>query len=167
MRRSSLWNILVLISASLTTLCTARAGEIDRAWIRGIYTGGSPRPIALSEPEAWQRASDLAAHTPGAFVLVGTGESMQPLYQPNTILVLQQQPYAKIARGQTAIYRSKKKKTVAHVLIAKARDGWRSAGLNNATHDMEPVVAENLVGVVIAAFAPQESSPSVQIARRN
>jgi hypothetical protein len=40
------------------------------------------------------------------------------------------------------------------VLVAKARDGWRVAGLNNRDHDMEPVSAANLVGVVIAAFSP-------------
>ena len=46
------------------------------------------------------------------------------------------------------------RKVVAHVLVAKVRDGWRVAGLNNRSHDMEPVLAENLVGVVIAAFQP-------------
>ena len=46
------------------------------------------------------------------------------------------------------------RKIVAHVLVAKVRDGWRVAGLNNRDHDMEPVSAANLVGVVIAAFQP-------------
>jgi hypothetical protein len=130
------------------------AGENDHPWIRGIYTGESPRPVSTTEPEAWQQATALADNTASAFVLVGSGWSMQPLYAPGTILVLQQLPYAELKRGQTALYRTKLQKVVAHVLVAKARDGWRAQGLNNAIHDMEPVVADNFVGVVVAAFKP-------------
>ncbi len=87
-------------------------------------------------------------------MLVGGGESMQPLYAPGTILVMQRCAYGKLERGQTALYRNQAGNVVARVLIAKARDGWRVAGLNNRIHDMEPVLERNLVGVVIAAFRP-------------
>jgi hypothetical protein len=140
------------LSALLITSGLAR--ETDQAWIRGIYTGGSPRPVTVAEAEAWQQAGALAENTASAFVLVGSGWSMQPLYAPGTILVLQHLPYAELKRGQTALYRNRQQKIVAHVLVARARDGWRVQGLNNATHDMEPVVADNFVGVVVAAFKP-------------
>ena len=130
------------------------ARETDDPWIRGIFTGRSPRPMPVVETVAWQRAGELAGNTAGAFVLVGGGESMLPLYEPGTILVMQQCAYEKLERGQTAVYRNLAGKVVAHVLITKARDGWRVAGLNNRIHDMEPVLAQNLVGVVIAAFRP-------------
>lgn len=139
-----------LLSASLA----ATAQGTDDVWIRGVYTGESPRPVDMTESVAWQRASSLADHTPGAFVLVGSGRSMQPLYTPGTILVLRQFPYAKLKRGQTVLYRNKDKQVVAHVLVAPTRDGWRVRGLNNPTQDMEPVQPDNLVGVVIAAFRP-------------
>lgn len=144
-------------SVCLLTLAIAhflRAAEIDDPWIRGVYTGKSPRPVALAESSAWQRANEIAGRTPGAFVLVGTGESMQPLYRPGTILVLRKASYAELARGQTAIYRNEARRTVAHVLVAKVRDGWRITGLNTPWHDMEPVHSDNLIGVVIAAFQP-------------
>jgi len=140
------------------------ARESDDPWIRGVYTGRSPRPVAAAEAEAWQRASTLADHTFRAFVLVGSGESMQPLYAPGTILVLQQSAYDKLQPGQTALYRNKTGKVVAHVLVAKARDGWRATGLNNRTHDMEPVVTGNFVGVVIAAFQPLRDRNTVHLA---
>ena len=143
---------------------SAIAQEAKQPWIRGIYTGQSPRPVPAAEAEAWQQASILAENTPAAFVLVGLGRSMQPLYAPGTILVLQQLPYAELKRGQTALYRTKQQNIVAHVLVAKARDGWRVQGLNNAIHDMEPVVAENLVGVVVAAFKPVTPARSMQVA---
>lgn len=143
----------VLVGLVLSGLVGA-AHETDDPWVRGIFTGKSPRPVQLVETEAWRRASELAGLTPRAFVLVGGGESMEPLYAPGTILVMQQRPYEKLERGQTALYRNQAGRVVAHVLIAKAHDGWRVAGLNNRIHDMEPVLAQNLVGVVIAAFRP-------------
>ncbi|HEX7631227.1 MAG TPA: hypothetical protein VF388_03770 [Lacunisphaera sp.] len=148
-RRTS-WGLAVLLLA----IAPARAQEAEEVWIHGVFTGKSPRAVALEEPQAWQRASSLAEHAPHSFVLVGSGQSMQPLYAPGTILVLQRFPFELLERGQTVLYRNHANHIVAHVLVAKAHDGWRAAGLNNSTHDMEPVSPENLVGVVIAAFQP-------------
>jgi len=145
-------------------ITSAFARETDSPWIRGIYTGQSPRPVTATETQAWQQASTLMENTPDAFVLVGLGRSMQPLYAPGTILVLQHLPYAQLKRGQTVLYRNKEQRIVAHVLVAKARDGWRVQGLNNEIHDMEPVVVENFVGVVVAAFKPVGEDRSMQVA---
>jgi signal peptidase I len=140
------------------------AREADHTWIRGVFTGRSPRPVAATETEAWKQASEVAHKAAGAFVLVGTGKSMQPLYAPGTILVMQQSAYNKLQPGQTALYRNKAGKVVAHVLVTKARDGWRATGLNNPTHDMEPVRGDNLVGVVIAAFSPSGGGRQLRVA---
>jgi hypothetical protein len=148
----------MLLLLLLAAAPTRAADELQDAWVRGIFTGKSPRPVTVGSTEAWQNAQALAAQIPGAFVLVGGGSSMQPLYQPGTILVLQPRAYENLERGQTALYRNQAGKVVAHVLITKARDGWRVAGLNNRIHDMEPVVATNLVAVVIAAFRPVATS---------
>jgi signal peptidase I len=143
------WCGLLLLIATGTT-----AKAESTFWIRGVYTRESPRPQLSSEDKAWQRAIMLAESTPDAFVLVGTGSSMQPLYDTETILVLRQLPFRELQRGQTVLYRNKRGKIVAHVLVSRTRDGWRARGLNNHTHDMEPVQAENLVGIVLAAFKP-------------
>jgi len=153
------WCGLLILSVTIS-----QADESGEAWIRGVYTGRSPRPLAVTEREAWQQASTLAENTPAAFVLVGSGRSMHPLYAPGTILVLQKPPYAELQRGQTALYRTRQQKVVAHLLIARVRDGWRVQGLNNPTHDMEPVSPDNLVGVVIAAFQPMGTGQMVQLA---
>lgn len=149
----------------LTCATTAAfAGQDNEHWIRGIYTGESPRPVMMEQEQAWQKASNLAERTPRAFVLVGSGKSMRPLYAAGTILVLRQIPYAQLKRGQTVLYRNQQKKVVAHVLVARGRDGWRAQGLNNPTHDMEPIVAENLVGVVIGAYQPMTNRPLIALA---
>ncbi|RXK55083.1 hypothetical protein ESB00_04055 [Oleiharenicola lentus] len=115
--------------------------------------------MPATEEKAWQRAISLAEATPDAFVLVGTGRSMQPLYESDTILVLRQLPFMELQRGQTVLYRNKRGKIIAHVLVSRTRDGWRARGLNNSIHDMEPVQAENLVGIVLAAFKPVSVGP--------
>ena len=140
------------------------ANEANQPWIRGVFTGKSPRAVRLPETAAWQRAGFLAEKAPNAFVLVGSGQSMQPLYAPGTILVLQQFPYELLQPGQTVLYRNRAQKVVAHVLVARVHDGWRAAGLNNRHHDMEPVQPANLVGVVIAAFEPLRDPARGQIA---
>lgn len=154
------WGSLALLIASATPLAA-----IERSpWIRGVYTGSSPRPLVAMEEVAWQRASEIAENLPGGFVLVGSGRSMQPLYEPDTILVLRHLPFDELRRGQTALYRSRDGKVIAHVLVSKARDGWRARGLNNRLHDMEPVLSENLVGVVVAAFKPVAGKRPVSFA---
>ncbi len=36
------------------------AQETDDPWIRGVFTGKSPRAVQLTESDAWQRASTVA-----------------------------------------------------------------------------------------------------------
>lgn len=127
--------------------------ETQDPWIRGVFTGASPRVERVAAATAWERAERLAA-SDDAVVLLGTGRSMLPLYPPGTILVVRKVGYDQLCCGQTAIYRNREQRAVAHVLITKARDGWRTRGLNNRLHDMQPVRAENLLGVVIAAYHP-------------
>lgn len=161
MFRRAPWALVGLLALSALV---GVARESDDQWIRGVFTGKSPRAVWLPETDAWQRAGTIAEKAPNAFVLVGSGQSMQPLYAPGTILVLQQFPYELLEPGQTVLYRNQARKVVAHVLVTKARDGWRAAGLNNRHHDMEAVQAANLVGVVIAAFQPLPDGTRVQIA---
>ena len=97
------WSGFVLLLACTTPATAAETGP----WIRGVFTGSSPRPLVAAEEIAWQRASELAENVSGGFVLVGSGHSMQPLYEPDTILVLRHLPFDELRRGQTALYRNR------------------------------------------------------------
>lgn len=148
-------------------IAASAEAALEDDWIRGIYTGESPRPVPAEASRAWRAASSLAERTSRAFVLTGTGNSMRPLYEAGTILVLRQIPYAQLERGQTVLYRTEQRKVVAHVLVARTRDGWRARGLNNPQHDMEPVQPENYVGVVIAAYQPTSPVVATRVAEMN
>lgn len=128
--------------------------ECASAWIRGVFTGNSPRPEAIS-PDQLRDAPEV----PGDTAVVGRGRSMLPLYPAGTRLVLREVPFPQLRPGQTVIYRNRAGRIVAHVLIARTRDGWRVRGLNNRLQDMEPVRAENLLGVVVAAYTANPSFP--------
>jgi signal peptidase I len=157
---------ILFASLALAGLLTPAAAldETRDPWIRGTFTGNSPRAAALPESTAWREAQTVIARTPGAFILIGTGRSMEPLYPAGTLLVLRETDYAALRSGQTVVYRSEAGRAVGHVLVAKARDGWRAKGLNNRTHDLEPVVAGNVIGVVVAAYRPV-SDPGQPVAR--
>lgn len=169
MRRISTLRIIgtLLLAGSLTAAAVA-FDETRDPWIRGIFTGNSPRAVITTDAEAWAGVNKIVCDVPDTFALIGTGQSMNPLYPAGTILVLREVDYRDLRSGQTVVYRNQKQRAVAHVLVAKARDGWRVRGLNNRTHDNEPVVAENLVGVVIAAFHPsrRDDDNTVATARR-
>lgn len=123
-------------------------------WIRGIYTKESPQVRLLPAEVAWSEARAFAARTEDAVVLAGKGNSMNPLYPDGTVLVVARKPFSSLVRGMTVVYRNRQNRSVAHVLVAKTGDGWRVTGLNNRKHDGEGVHADNLVGVVVAAFRP-------------
>ncbi len=156
----------ILLAALALVPALGANDETRSPWVRGVFTGGSPRPVSVAAYEAWSRAQALADESGDALVLLGTGRSMQPLYPSGTILVLKQVAYDQLQRGQTALYRSKSDRAVVHVLITKARDGWRAKGLNNSLHDLEPVVADNLLGVVVAAFVPRKPVALADLAAR-
>lgn len=133
---------------------TVQAGRRDADWIRGVYTKGSPAPHILPSSLTLSEARAVAARTEGAMVITGRGNSMAPLYPDGTVLVVARRAFTELSRGMTVVYRNRANRSVAHVLVARANDGWRVTGLNNRNHDGEGVDATNLVGVVVAAFQP-------------
>jgi len=78
---------------------------------------------------------------------------MQPLYQSGTLLIVQPTSFEKLTRGMSVVFRSRNR-SIAHVLVAKTKDGWRTTGLNNRRHDYVCVNSDNILGVVVAAFTP-------------
>ncbi len=142
---------LLLLAGSSAALAAARETARPVKWIRGIYVAETPAsrgvPASILLPQAETRAAALK----GA-ALRGYGRSMQPLYQPGTVLVVAPAPFEQLRRGQTVVYHNREGRQVAHVLIAKCKDGWRVAGLNNRVHDDEGVTPANLFGIVVEAY---------------
>lgn len=112
-----------------------------------------PPSVAVTKNQAWRDAEALAALDPSRLTVIGSGESMKPVYGENTVLVLQKVAFASLGSGMNVAYRNRSGRVVLHRLVALEAGGWRVRGLNNEDEDAERVTPENLLGIVYAAFA--------------
>lgn len=129
------------------------AGAQNCAWVKGVYVAESPLPLLVPAASAQSVAQAKARECRGVAV-PAKGNSMLPLYQHGVIMVVAPADYDELKRGQTVVYENSHGRIVAHILVAKTRQGWRVTGLNNRTHDGEGVNARNLRGIVVDAIQP-------------
>ena len=122
-----------------------------------------PTPVAKPAPatdvgriEAWRDAERVAAADDRRTTVIGSGESMRPIYGENTVLVISKIAYEELKSGMQIAYTNDAGRRVVHVLIAQDTRGWRVQGLNNVAEDHERVTRYNLIGVVYASFATDE-----------
>lgn len=113
-----------------------------------------PPSVAVSKNQAWKDAEALAAMDPSRLTVIGSGESMKPVYGENTVLVLQRVRFESLSEGMNVAYRNHEGRVVLHCLVERETSrAWRVRGLNNENEDDERVTPENLLGIVYAAFA--------------
>ena len=107
--------------------------------------------------QAWRDAEQVASHGEGRETVIGSGESMRPIYGENTVLVLSKIDYADLKSGMQVGYINQSGRRVVHVLLEQDARGWRVQGVNNDTVDRELGTRYNLIGVVYASFATDET----------
>jgi hypothetical protein len=125
----------------------------------------SPQAVAAMSPaaevvqpfEAMRLGKRYVAEHPGTEFLVGSGDSMLPLYKDHTVVVTQKLAAADLKAGMTAVYFGDSGRPVAHVLVQQTSDGWIAMGVGNAKCDKTLVTQDNLLGIVVRAFEPTSS----------
>ena len=122
--------------------------------IRMPPTELSPVAELVAPRETWRLAQIYVREHPGTEVMLGSGDSMQPLYGDRTVLVVQSVATVELRRGMTAVFVGDHGRPVAHLLTEKTARGWRAMGAGNHDYDLTFVRADNLIGVVIRAYAP-------------
>ena len=111
-------------------------------------------PLRWCSPfEAIRLGKKYVADHPGTDFLVGSGDSMLPLYRDHAVVVTQQSAVADLRAGMTAVYLADSGRPVAHVLVRKTSDGWIAMGVGNDKCDSTRVTEGNLLGVVVKAFS--------------
>jgi len=159
--------LLVRVAAVLCALCAVVASQAgiksDRLLARIITE--TPAPQIVPEGRQMKTAEAVAAEIPGAQTFWGIGQSMQPLYTPNTAIVTKPVGYDEIKKGMTVVYRKRNGRVVAHSVIGEDARGYIVQGVNNDEADAESVNEKNLIGVVIAAYAAQDSELRVELAK--
>jgi hypothetical protein len=107
----------------------------------------------VAKLQAWKDAETIASLGEGRVEVVGSGESMQPVYGDNSILVISKINYDDLRPGMTVAYLNQKNHQVVHQLLEKDVRGWRIQGLNNEEEDTDRVTRDNLLGVIYASLA--------------
>ncbi len=142
----------------------ASAGIKNDRQLAAIITQ-TPAPQIVEEGSQMKTADHAAAALVGAQTFWGIGESMQPLYNPNTALVVQPIAYKNIKKGMTLVYTKRNGHVVAHSVVGEDAQGYVVQGVNNDQADRESVNERNLIGVVVAAYAASDSELRIELAR--
>jgi len=118
----------------------------------------TPAPHLVAEGEQLKSAEKMAAQIKDAIALWGVGQSMEPLYAPNTAVVVAPIKYDNVKKGMTVVYVKRNGRRVAHSVIGETRGGYLVQGINNDEADAEVVNERNLIGVVVQAYASADTS---------
>lgn len=150
----------VLFAATVAT-----AGIKSERQLAAIITQ-TPAPQIVTEGSQMKTADQAAAAITGAQTFWGIGQSMQPLYNPNTAIVVRPIAYKDIKKGMTLVYTKRNGHVVAHSVIGEDAQGYVVQGVNNDEADRESVNERNLIGVVVAAYASSDSALRIELARQ-
>ena len=129
-----------------------------------VSTALTPIAEPVAPRDAWHQAETYAASHADCEVLVGSGDSMLPLYRDRTVLVVRHARTSELQRGMTVVFTGDRGRPVAHTLLEKTPRGWRAMGVGNAEPDRTLVGYGNLIGVVVKAYAPTLPGALVAVA---
>ena len=147
----TLFRYAALTLAVIASTLTASAG-IKSARLLARIAQHTPAPVLVERGEEMKQAEAAAAQA-GAIALWGLGSSMEPLYAPQTAIVVKEVAYNDIKRGMTVVYRKANGRYVAHSVIGEDARGYIVQGVNNTEADEVSVNEKNLVGVIVAAYS--------------
>lgn len=155
----------------LTTLLVAGSALAASAGIKServlaAIIERTPAPRLVAEGTQLKTAEQFAATLPRAHALWGIGRSMEPLYVPNTAVVVQEINYDDIKKGMTVVYVKSNGRRVAHSVVGETRGGFLVQGVNNDEEDAELVTPENFIGVITQAFASADSTFRAETTKR-
>ena len=142
---------LILTAGLMNFGCATQSRAIAR---RVVTTENSPVAEVVTMREAWALAEAFVASHPRSGILVGSGDSMLPLYPDRTVLVVQPVEMSELQRGMTVVFIGDKGRPVAHALIEKTPRGWLAMGAGNREPDDTRVQFRNYIGTVVRAFVP-------------
>ncbi len=160
--------VAISVVVAVVTFVTGCATHVVQAPATAVapFAVFSPAPEIAESGDAWRQAEALAATMPESEVLVGSGDSMLPLYRDRTVLVVRRFAMSELRAGMTVIFTGDHGRLVAHMLVEKSPGGWIAQGLGNGERDRTRVRASNYLGTVIKAFAPSDRATRLAEAER-
>jgi hypothetical protein len=126
----------------------------------------TPAPMIVAAGHELDTAEKHAAALAGAQAFRGVGRSMEPVYAPNTAIVVQALSYETLKKGMTVVYVSRRGTRVAHTIVGETRGGYILQGVNNDEEDEDLLTEENYIGVVVDAYASADTTFRADLAQR-
>jgi len=126
----------------------------------------TPKAMLVSRGQEMNRAEAAAAVISGAAAFWGVGESMEPLYTSRTAIVVAPVKFKELKKGMTVVYLNRRGRMVAHALTGDIPQGWIAQGVNNDEEDDDVVTKDNLIGVIVQAFAEMHSEYRVALTKQ-
>ena len=83
----------------------------------------------------------------------GSGKSMLPYYDENSVLIIETASYNKLKMGMSVVYRDSNDDLVGHLLQEKFGNDWYARGFNNKKQDPQVVTERNYVGVIFGILS--------------
>jgi len=143
----------------------AQAGIKSERTLAAIISR-TPAPHLVPEGQQLKAAERAAAALPAAQAFWGIGRSMEPLYATNTAVIVQEIDYDDIKKGMTVVYLKSTGVRVAHSVVGETRGGFLVQGVNNDEEDAELVTEDNVIGVIVQAYASADTAFRAETEKR-
>ena len=155
----------LLVAAGLVAAGVAQAAGIKSERLLASIVKQTPESTIVGAGEQMKRAEAAAAEIEGGFAFWGVGSSMEPLFTTRTAIVVAPVKFKDLKKGMTVVYQSSRGHMVAHSLIGDLPKGWIAQGVGNAEEDDDLVTKDNLVGVIVGAYAEAHSEYRVALTK--
>ena len=143
---------LLALSSSIWSGCSSQVSYSPAA-----VQLNTPAADVVAPLDAIHLADQYVHDHPGTDYMIGSGQSMMPVYKDHTVIVTQKLPMSELKAGMTVVFIGDSGFPVAHVLVKQTDEGWIAQGVNNAHCDETRIVSENFIGMVVKAYEPTMS----------
>ncbi len=152
--RSTVLRLVLPVVLLLTGMAMIGCATVRVGFSPADIEANSPRAQRVAPLDAYILADQFAKANVGTDYMVGTGESMMPLYRDHSVLIVRFDPISTLRPGMTVVFVDERGKRVAHALVRQQGRGWITKGIGNSACDMVGVTEANYVGVVVKVFEP-------------
>jgi hypothetical protein len=164
-RISRLARSAVFASVAIVAAASAQAGITSERLLAAIIKE-TPESILVPTGTQMKRAEAAAAGIHGGIAFYGVGQSMEPLFASKTAIVVAPVNFKELKKGMTVVYMNSRGRMVAHSLKGDLPKGWIAQGVGNDEEDDDLVTRNNLIGVIVGAYAEAQSDYRVALTKQ-
>lgn len=143
----------------------AQAAGIKSERLLASILKETPESTLVPAGTQMKAAEAAAAEIHGGIAFWGVGKSMEPLFVSRTAIVVAPIKFKELKKGMTVVYMNSRGRMVAHSLKGDLPKGWIAQGVGNDEEDDDLVTKDNLIGVIVGAYAEAQSEFRVALTK--